>query len=142
MRSLSRNLFMWNMLHNYKGEVDLEFAQMMYRFPSTITYPTLEAADAAYLREKGRSYRARIGSLDNSVIGITLPDDGDNGLYYVCSGPATRATGPAMPTLHNYGPGQTYSFFELKLAASPGGVAQAALSKTDIRRGAAPRGCV
>ena len=127
--SVSRNLFMWNMLHNYQGKVDLEFAKMMYRFPSAITHPTLEAADAAYLQEKGRSYRARIGSLDNSVIGVAVPDDGDNGSYYLCSGPATRATGPAMPTLHNYAPGQTYSFYELKLASSPRGVAEAALGR-------------
>ena len=127
--SVSRNLFMWNMLHNYQGKVDLEFATMMYRFPSTITDPTLEAADAAYMPEVGKSYRARIGSLDNSFIGITLPDDGDDGAYYVCSGPATRATGPAMPGLHHYGPGQTHSFYELRLASSPGGVAEAALGR-------------
>ena len=130
--SVSRNLFMWNMLHNYQGQVDLDFTTMMYRFPSTVTYPTLEAADAAYQQERGQSYRARIGSLDNSIIGIALPDDGDNGSYYVCSGPATRATGPAMPTLHNYGPGQTYSFYQLTLASSPVGVAQAALSRAQL----------
>ena len=127
--SVSRNLFMWNMLHNYQGEVDVDFAQMMYRFPSTITHPTLDAADEAYIPARGQSYRARIGSLDNSVIGITQPDAGDKGLYYVCSGPATRATGPAMPSLHNYGPGQTYSFYELQLASSPAAVAQAALAR-------------
>ena len=132
--SVSRNLFMWNMLHNYQGEVDLEFATMMYRFPSTIALPTLEAADEAYRLERGRTYHAHIGSLDNSLIGIALPDAGDNGRYFVCSGPATRDTGPAMPTLHNYGPGQTYSFYELQLAENPTAVAQAALlrAQTDL----------
>lgn len=124
--SASRNLFMWNMLHNYSGQVDVEFAKMMYRFPSTISYPTLEEADARYMREGGKSYQSHIGSLDNSVIGIARPDNGDNGSYFVCSGPATNATGPAMPTLHNYGPGQTYSFFEVKLASGPREVAEAA----------------
>ena len=127
--SVSRNLFIWNMLHNYAGKIDLDFAKMMYRFPSTITKATLAAADAAYTQERGRSYRARIGSLDNSVIGIVQPDNGDTGSYYVCSGPATRATGAAMPTLHNYGLGQTYSFYELKLAASPQAVAEATLAR-------------
>jgi hypothetical protein len=132
--SVSRNLFMWNMLHNYPGEVDLDFATMMYRFPSTIARTKLEAADEAYRPERGRSYRAHIGSLDNSVIGIALPDAGHHGRYYVCSGPATRNTGPAMPTLHNYGPGQTYSFYELRLAADPTAVAEAALERaqTDL----------
>jgi hypothetical protein len=132
--SVSRNLFMWNMLHNYQGQVDLDFATMMYRFPSTIARPTLEAADEAYRSERGRSYHVHIGSLDNSVIGIALPDAGHNGRYYVCSGSATRSTGPAMPTLHNYGPGQTYSFYELRLAANPTAVAQAALARaqTDL----------
>ena len=107
---------------------------MMYRFPSTITSPTLEAADAGYLHERGQTYRARIGSLDNSIIGVIRPDDGDTGLYYVCHGPATRATGPAMPFEHNYCPGQTYSFYEAQLASSPASVAQAALNtaQTDL----------
>jgi hypothetical protein len=132
--SVSRNLYMWNMLHNYQGEVDVDFATMMYRFPSTLARRTLEAADEAYRAERGQTYRARIGSLDNSVIGIIQPDDGDDGRYYICHGPATRNTGPAMPTLHNYGPGQTYSFFELRLASDPAAVAQAALTRaqTDL----------
>ena len=56
--SVSRNLFMWNMLHNYQGEVDLDFATMMYRFPSTIARPTLEAADEAYGPERRKSCHA------------------------------------------------------------------------------------
>jgi hypothetical protein len=86
------------------------------------------------MRERGQSYKARIGSLDNSFIGIVRPDRGDNATYHVSSGPATRATGPAMPTLHNYGPGQTYAFYELKLAGSPEAVAQAAQirAQTDL----------
>jgi len=127
--STSRNLFMWNMLHNYAGKVDLDFVQMMYRFPSTFRHGTLEQADAAYLDERGRSHQARIGALGNSVIGIALPDRGDDGAYYVCSGCATRATGPAMPTLHNYRPGQTYSFYELRLRSSPRTLAEAALDR-------------
>ena len=127
--SVSRNLFLWNMLHNYPGEVDVEFAKMTYRFPSTVTYPTLEEADAAYLRERGQSYRTRVGHLHNTFIGIVRPDRGDDASYYVCSGPATRATGPAGPESHNYGPGQTYAFYQLKLAGSPQAVAQAALHR-------------
>ena len=52
--SVSRNLFMWNMLHNYQGDVDPGFAEMMYRFPSTISRPTLEAADAEYLPKEAK----------------------------------------------------------------------------------------
>jgi hypothetical protein len=124
--SVSRNLFLWNMLHNYRGQVDLEFAKMMYRFPSTIAYPTLEEADAAYVRDRGRSYRARIGTLHNTFTAIVRPDDGDDASYYVCSGPATRATGPSMPGRANFMPGQTHAFYELKLGADPQAVARAA----------------
>jgi hypothetical protein len=127
--SVSRNLFMWNMLHNYNGQVDLEFAKMMYRFPGTITYPTLEEADAAYLPEIGKSYHTKIGSLDNSVIGITLPENGDNGLYYICSGYATRATCPSLPGYHHYAPGRACSFYELKLASNPDAVVDAAFRR-------------
>lgn len=124
--SVSRNLFMWNMLHNYQGEIDAEFAQMMYRFPSSITHSTLEEADAAYGPELGRSYHAHIGSLFNSFIGIALPHERR---YLVCSGPATQATGAALPTMHNYGPGQTHSFYELTLGSGPQELAETALTR-------------
>ncbi|MBC8498331.1 hypothetical protein H8D40_05030 [Candidatus Bathyarchaeota archaeon] len=31
--AVTRNLQLWNMLHHYHGEVDVEFAKMMFRFP-------------------------------------------------------------------------------------------------------------
>jgi len=117
---------MWNMLHNYQGQVDLEFAKMMYRFPSAITRPTLEEADAAYGPELGRSYQAHIGSLFNSFIGLVQPDERR---YLVCSGSATRTTGAALPTMHNYGPGQTHSFYELTLGAGAQELAETALTR-------------
>ena len=49
LSSVSKNAEMWNLFHNYYGEIDLEFAKMMWRFPGPQPdYPTLEEADAAY----------------------------------------------------------------------------------------------
>ncbi len=84
------------------------------------------------MEQRGQTYRTRVGHLHNTFIGIVRPDDGPNASYYVCSGPATRATGPSGPDSHNYAPGQTYAFYELKLAESPRAVAQAASPGRDM----------
>jgi len=118
--SNARNAGMWNLLDNYHGLVDLEFAKMMYRFPAPQPdYPTLEEADAAYSAEQGKGWNAKIGNLSNSMVVVGIPDDGDEGLYYVSQGCATRYGQPAGPGSHFYVPYTTYSFVELKLASSP-----------------------
>lgn len=120
--SVHRNLEIWNMLHNYRGKVNLEFAKMMWRFPGKPpTYPTLEEADAAFIRTRGEGWDIKICYSPNTVVGIMLPDDGDEGLYYVSSGCAARVANPMGPgpTGHNYLIEPTWSFYELKLASGP-----------------------
>ena len=47
LNSVRRNLYMWNILHNYHGKVDHDFVEMLWRFPNKPPfYPTLEEADA------------------------------------------------------------------------------------------------
>jgi len=115
--SVERNLLMWNFLHNYHGEIDLEFVKMMWRFPGM---------------QPGSS--TTIGRPYNAMIGITLPDDGDEGLFYVCTGPANIHCRPASPYGSYYRADRTYSFYELKLASSPEEVTKAARSRamTDL----------
>ena len=38
--SVSRNLGLWNMLHHYHGQVDLDFVRMVSRFPGEATSPS------------------------------------------------------------------------------------------------------
>src|SRR5262249_33870133 len=55
-----------------------------------------------------------------------IPDDGNNGVYYVSTGAIARQTGPAYPGAHQYQPEKTFSWFQLRLAESPQAVTEAA----------------
>lgn len=125
--SVSRNLGIWNMLHNYHGEVDLEFVKMMWRFSGKQpSFSTLEAADAAYYETQGEGWDTKICSLTNGIVGIMVPDNGCEGLYYVCNGCASQIAFPQYPHGHYYQIAPTYSFYQLKLASGPKEAVQAA----------------
>lgn len=122
-----RSAQLWNLLHNYHGEVDLEFIKMMWRFPGKPpAYPTLEEADAAYIFTQGTGWNIHVGTQDNSAVVMGKPDDGDKGLYYVSNGSLCRASSPFAPRRHAYRVAPIYSFYQLQLAASPGAVVSAA----------------
>jgi len=128
--SVPRNLEMWNMLHNYHGKVDLDFAKMMWRFVSQQPlYSTLEEADAVYYETQGEGWDQRICNLTNAAVCIMLPDNGDEGLYYVSDGCAARVAYPHAPQGHYYRITPTYSFYELKLASSPEELTEAAKNR-------------
>ena len=127
LSSNARNEELWNLLHNYNGEIDLEFAKMMYRFPAEPPdYPTLEEANAAYYATQGAGWHQHICDLENGMVGIGIPDDGDEGLYYVSHGCAARLTASLVPHGHFYRVAPTYAFYELKLASNPADVTEAA----------------
>ena len=125
--SVQRNLGMWNMFHNYQGEIDIEFAKMMWRFAAELPdYPTLEEAEIGLYELQGEGWDMKICSQENAMVGVLIPDDGDEGLYYVSQGCATKVTAPLGGGEHFYRVAPTYSFYELKLASSPGEVVDAA----------------
>jgi hypothetical protein len=124
-----RNLMLWDMLHNYHGEVTVEFAKMMLRFPG----------DPPPYPPKG-GWDAKICRPTNSWVAVVLPDNGDKGLVHICTGPAgrvihssTAANGEKMRTSYQFING-THTFYKLRLAANPQAVAKAAreMAKNDI----------
>ncbi|MEI9476209.1 MAG: hypothetical protein WCO26_06505 [Deltaproteobacteria bacterium] len=116
LSSVPRNLELWNMLHYYQGHVDLDFAMMMYRFPAEQpAYPTLEEADAKYYTTQGKGWNQRICTLQNAMVGVLQPDNGNKGLYYVSNGCLARTGSPFQPRGHYYRIAPTYTFYELKL---------------------------
>jgi hypothetical protein len=128
--AVRRNLFMWNALYNYQGEVDLDFVKMMWRFSGNPPdYPTMEEADIGMYENEGEGWDSKICSMGNERIGICLPDDGGEGLYYVCQGCAARVAYPQCPGLHFYRVAPTYTFYQLQLASSPADVAGAAYKR-------------
>ena len=66
---------------NYHGQVDLDFVKMVSRFPGKPpAYPTLEEADAAYYKTQGKGWDAKMCDLENALVGIMLPHNGNEGL--------------------------------------------------------------
>jgi len=128
--SVSRNLQLWNMLHYYHGKIDLDFVKMMWRLPGNQpSYPTLEEADAAFRKTQGKGWHVAIASLANAMVGILIPDDGANGLYYVSQGSLAKTTSPHAAGEHYYRIAPTYSFYQLKLDCDPIRLVQAARAK-------------
>ncbi|MFC1557493.1 C45 family autoproteolytic acyltransferase/hydrolase [candidate division KSB1 bacterium] len=116
-----RNLMLWDMLQNYHGKVDVDFMKMMLRFPGDAPpYPPEGGWDAKVCRPS------------NSWVSVLLPDDGDNGIAHICTGPAgriihssTASSGEEMRASYPYIDG-THTFFRLNLAASPEKVTESA----------------
>jgi len=115
--TIMRNLMTWDMLYNYQGYVDLEFAKMMWRFPGP--------SDPDW----GTTV---IGRSSNEHIVIGLPDDGDDGVAWICTGPAARQMYPSgwSPAIDS-----THTFFRVTLPATPSEVVSDARSqaRTDSR---------
>ena len=111
--AVERNLGMWNLFHNYHGEIDLEFARMAWRFPAR----TPGSKEIEY----------RICNLNAAGLGIALPDNGDEGSYYVSTGCPARIAYTSSPNSHSFLVAPTFSFYQLKLASSPEQVMTAAM---------------
>ena len=113
-----RNLMLWDMLHNYHGQVDVDFAKMMLRFPGNPPP-----------RPPKGGWDAKICRPSNSWVAVVLPDNGDKGVAHICTGPAgrvihssTASDGEPMRTTYRYING-THTFFSLTLAKDPNAVA-------------------
>jgi hypothetical protein len=129
--SVGRNFGLWNLFHNYHGEVNLDFAKMIWRFKGpSLPYDTIDEAVADYDRSQARLWNAHVSQTGNAVVAILQPDDGDNGVLHVSHGCAVR--GNDSPTYQGgvvVRLNPTYTFFELKLGANPRAVASAAKTR-------------
>jgi hypothetical protein len=122
-----RNLMLWDMLHNYHGHIDVGFMKMMLRFPG----------DAPPNPPEG-GWDAKVCRPSNSWVSVLLPDDGDKGVAYICTGPAgrvihssTASDGEEMRSSYPYIEG-THTFYKLTLAANPKEAVEAAQKEASI----------
>jgi hypothetical protein len=126
--SISRNLQLWNLLNNYHGKIDVSFVKMMLRYPGKPPeFPTLEAANAAGGSAKG--WNSMVGNLQNEMVGVMVPDNGPNGLFWVSSFRVARVAYPQGPTGHYYPVEPTFTFYQVKLDANPAKVVDAAIAQ-------------
>ena len=99
LSSIGRNFELWNLFHNYHGEVDLDFAKMMWRFGGpSLPYATIDEAVEDYRKSQARHWNAHICQPGNAMVGILQPDDGDEGVLHVSHGCAGRGVdAPTYP---------------------------------------------
>jgi hypothetical protein len=119
--SAPRNKMIWDMLHNYSGSIDVEFAEMVLRFPGPP--PPLPPAGG---------WEAMFCRPTNLWTAVVLPDDGDEGVAHICTGPAGRVLhasiagdGSVMRPTYRYAAG-THTFYRLRLAKGPAELVKAA----------------
>ena len=127
--SSPRNMLFWDMLHNYHGEIDVDFMKMILRFPGNPPpHPPADGWDAKICRPT------------NGWVSVSVPHAGDEGVANVCTGPAgrvihssTASNGKELRTNYQYIDG-THTFYRLRLAADPKAVVDQARvdAKNDI----------
>jgi hypothetical protein len=121
--SVCRNLHFWDMFHYYQGHVSMEFMKMLWRFPYQLP-ASLEETEASFI--SGGYWPGGPEHRSNAFVSIMKPDDGDQGLYLACIGPAARDLTPIHPGGFYYHTGETNTFWELQLASEPPEVAAVA----------------
>ena len=126
--AIPRNRELWNMFHNYHGLVDLEFTKMMWRFPGDP--PPFTPGTKAYTDTLGENHSkiegwAQIGNLVNRWLWVAQPDSGNNGVAHICTGPANPDVYPWAGST-SYQIDNTFTFYQLTLAANPAAVVDAA----------------
>jgi hypothetical protein len=95
---------------------------MMYRFPGNPPdYPTMEEASAAYYATNGQGWDQKICNQLNAGVSMMLPDNGNEGLYYVSQGCTSRVGHPLgpFPDGLSYFINPTHSYYQLKLTSGP-----------------------
>jgi hypothetical protein len=116
-----RNKMIWDLFHNYHGEIDVEFAKMVLRFPGAPPpWPPAGGWEAMFCRPT------------NLWTAVVQPDDGDEGVANISTGPPGRmlhasiaGDGSVMRPTYRYAAG-THTFYRLQLAKGPMEVAEAA----------------
>ncbi|MFC2075924.1 hypothetical protein ACFLT7_02450 [candidate division KSB1 bacterium] len=129
--SIGRNLELWNLFHNYPGQVDLDFSKMIWRFEGPRPpYATIDEAVADYEPSQAKLWNAHVSQPGNAMVGIMVPDNGGEGLYYVSQGCAVRGNeSPTYPGGVVTRVAPTYSFYQFKLAETAGAALGAARTR-------------
>lgn len=115
-----RNLYHYNVLSRAVGKIDLEYMKMIFRNSGTIPQGEWKDINKEYNKTSAWG-EISVGNASNGIITVTKPDDGDEGVYSVCTGQAKRGVAPTSPFLASFCPmyGETNAFWEVKLAGSP-----------------------
>ena len=117
---LKRNLYHYNVLNRAVGHIDMEYMKMIFRNSGTMPSGPWRKINKQY-NKTGKWGDVSVGNPSNGVITVTKPDNGNNGLYAVCTGEAKRGITPTSPFLASFCPmyNETNAFWEIKLTDTP-----------------------
>lgn len=123
--SYYRNSYLFNMMNNFIGHINIDHVKMLYRFSSDFPSGDLKKVKNLYKR-KGTWGRVSTGNPSNALVSIMKPKNGEGGKYLLCVGPAARGLAPTgmrplgkMELNGNPIYGETNAFWEISLEASP-----------------------
>lgn len=127
---LKRNLYHYNVLSRASGRIDMEYMKMIFRNSGTIPPGPWKEINKNY-NKSGAWGDISVGNASNGIITVTSPDNGDHGLYAVCTGEAKRGVAPTSPFLASFCPmfNETNAFWEIKLAENPENVSRYAYAR-------------
>jgi hypothetical protein len=122
--SCGRGQYVYGMLSQAIGSIDLDFMKSLYRQSGSFPPGTLKEIRERYNRT-GEWGEYSVGHATNALVAVIKPDNGSEGLYALCVGTAARGLAPNSPTRAMPIYGETNAFWEIRLADSPEGVATA-----------------
>ena len=126
--SCGRGRYVYGMLSQAIGSVDLDFMKRLYRQSGSFPPGTLKEIRERYNRT-GEWGEYSTGHATNALVAVMKPDNGSEGSYALCVGTAARGLAPNSPTRATPIYGETNAFWEIRLADSPEGVATAACQR-------------
>ncbi len=135
--SVSRNLYIYHLLTDYHGHINLEFMKMLWRYSGN-RIPTdqppdtwEEAAKKEYEKGDGHYWRT-IGHIHNAYISITIPEDR---LYFISTTYVTQSPNVIHPYDAHGNRWLAYptrAFYRLFLGSGPVEVLKAARYQAEI----------
>lgn len=126
--SRDRSLYLWDVLSRAVGKIDYEYMKMINRQSCTLPAETWKES-VAYFKRTGEWTNVTTGHASNADVVVMKPGKDGEGLYAMCVGTAKRGLAPCMPTWCSPIYNETNTFWELKLAENPAGVADYARQK-------------
>lgn len=125
LNSFGRNRYSYEKLNAAVGQVDADFMFRLYRTPGTLPSGDWKTASRNW-RATGAWGDYASGHASNALVTIMQPARGESGTYVLCVGAAKRGLPPHSPSGATPIYGETNTFWELRLAASPSALTAAA----------------
>ena len=128
--SQGRNRFFYRSLGPQDGEIDVDFMFEMYRTGAEVDTDTPNSS-VANIFLAGRPWDVSTAQRANAFVSVMAPDNGPNGKYWACVGPAKRSL-PSIGAAHGFFYyDETATFWELTLAETPEAMAEISVKKAE-----------